>query len=99
MIYWAPILHFYQPPTQFHRVLRRVCNESYRPLVSLFHQQINARVTVNINAVLTEMLDEHGMSDVIDGLRELSELGRLEFVGSAKYHPILPLIPQDERLR
>lgn len=99
MIYWAPILHFYQPTTQFHRILRRVCNESYRPLVSLFHEQPNARVTVNINAVLTEMLNDHGMSDVIDGLRGLSEMGRLEFVGSAKYHPIMPLIPQQEMLR
>ena len=99
MIYLAPLLHFYQPPTQFHRILKKVCNESYRPLVNLFHEQSHARVTVNINAVLTEMLDEHGMSDVIDGLRELAEAGRLEFVGSAKYHPILPLIPQDEMLR
>jgi alpha-amylase/alpha-mannosidase (GH57 family) len=99
MIYLAPLLHFYQPSTQFHRVLKKVCNESYRPLVNLFHEQSHAKVTVNINAVLTEMLDEHGMSDVIDGLRELSEMGRLEFVGSAKYHPILPLIPQDEMLR
>ncbi len=99
MIYLAPLLHFYQPSTQFHRVLKKVCNESYRPLVGLFHEQAHAKVTVNINAVLTEMLDEHGMSDVIDGLRELSEMGRLEFVGSAKYHPILPLIPQDEILR
>lgn len=99
MIYWAPILHFYQPPTQFHRILRKVCNESYRPLVSLFHEQPNAHVTVNINAVLTEMLNEHGMSDVIDGLRELSETGRLEFLGSAKYHPIMPLIPRQEMVR
>jgi predicted glycosyl hydrolase (DUF1957 family) len=99
MIYLAPLLHFYQPSTQFHRVLKKVCNESYRPLVNLFHEQSHAKVTVNINAVLTEMLDEHGMTDVIDGLRELSEIGRLEFVGSAKYHPILPLIPQDEMLR
>ncbi|MDM7998706.1 MAG: hypothetical protein QUS33_01565 [Dehalococcoidia bacterium] len=99
MIYLAPLLHFYQPSTQFHRVLKKVCNESYRPLVNLFHEQSHAKVTVNINAVLTEMLDEHGMSDVIDGLRDLSEMGRLEFVGSAKYHPILPLIPQEEMLR
>lgn len=99
MIYLAPLLHFYQPSTQFHRILKKVCNESYRPLVNLFHEQTHARVTVNINAVLTEMLDEHGMSDVIVGLRELSEMGRLEFVGSAKYHPILPLVPREEALR
>ncbi len=99
MIYLAPLLHFYQPSTQFHRILKKVCNESYRPLVNLFHDQPHAKVTVNINAVLTEMLDEHGMTDVIEGLRELSEMGRLEFVGSAKYHPILPLIPHEEMLR
>lgn len=99
MIYLAPFLHFYQPSTQFHRILKKVCNESYRPLVNLFHEQAHAKVTVNINAVLTEMLDEHGMSDVVEGLRELSEKGRLEFVGSAKYHPILPLIPHEEMLR
>jgi predicted glycosyl hydrolase (DUF1957 family) len=99
MIYWAPLLHFYQPPTQVHWVLKKVCNESYRPLVNLFRELSHAQVTVNINAVLTEMLADHGMSDVIDGLRAISEDGRLEFTGSAKYHPILPLIPQDEVLR
>jgi alpha-amylase/alpha-mannosidase (GH57 family) len=99
MIYWAPLLHFYQPPSQTHWVLKKVCNESYRPIVNLFHELYHAKVTVNINAVLTEMLADHGMSDVIDGLRAISEDGRLEFTGSAMYHPILPLIPQDEVLR
>jgi hypothetical protein len=99
MIYWAPLLHFYQPPTQLHWVLRKVCEESYRPLVALFRSFPNARVTVNICAALTEMLGEHGMSDVVDGLRELADDGRLEFTGSAKYHPILPLIPREEMKR
>jgi alpha-amylase/alpha-mannosidase (GH57 family) len=45
------------------------------------------------------MLDEHGMSDVIDGLRGLAEKGCVEFTGSARYHPILPLISPDEMLR
>lgn len=99
MIYWAPLLHFYQPPTQLHWVLKKVCNESYRPLVRLFHDLPHAQVTVNINAVLTEMLDEHGMPDVIDGLKDLAEQDRLEFTGSAKYHAILPLISEDEMLR
>ena len=96
MIYWAPLLHFYQPSTQLHWVLRKVCEESYRPLVAMFRSFPNARVTVNICAALTEMLAEHGMSDVVEGLRELADEGRLEFTGSAKYHPILPLIPGEE---
>ena len=99
MIYWAPLLHFYQPTNQAHWVLRKICEESYRPLVKLFSELPNAKVAVNINAALTELLDEHGMSDVISGLRDLCEKGRLEFTGSAKYHAILPLIGQDEMLR
>ena len=59
MIYWAPLLHFYQPPTQLHWVLRKVCDESYRPLVELFRSLPYAKVTVNINAVLAEMLYDH----------------------------------------
>jgi hypothetical protein len=99
MIYWAPLLHFYQPSNQAHWVLKKVCNESYRPLVQLFRDLPHAKVTINISASLTELLDEHGMSDVIDGLRDLAEKGRVEFTGSARYHPILPLISQDEMLR
>jgi len=99
MIYWAPLLHFYQPPTQLHWVLRKVCNESYRPLVELFRNLPYAKVTVNINAVLAEMLYDHRFNDVIEGLWELAKRGQVEFTGSGKYHPILPLIPQEEMRR
>jgi hypothetical protein len=96
LIYWAPLLHFYQPPTQIHWVLRKVCIESYRPLVELFTDLPYARVTININAVLTEMLCEHGFDDVVKGIKELARRGQVEFTGSGKYHPILPLIPLSE---
>ena len=99
MIYWAPLLHFYQPPGQLHQVLERVCNESYRPLIQVFKEHPNAKATVNVNGVLTEFLWQHGFGDVIDGLKELAVRGQIEFVGSGKYHPILPLITEDERRR
>jgi len=96
LIYWAPLLHFYQPPTQLHWVLRKVCVESYRPLVELFTDLPHAKVTININAVLTEMLCDHGFNDVVTGIQELARRGQVEFTGSGKYHPTLPLIPQSE---
>jgi hypothetical protein len=99
MTYWAQLLHFYQPPTQSHDVLRRVADESYRPLLQVLREHADARVAVNMNGVLTEMLLEHGLADVVTGLRELAEAGRVEFVGSGKFHPILPLIPEGERQR
>jgi alpha-amylase/alpha-mannosidase (GH57 family) len=57
--YWALLLHFYQPPTQLPYVLRQIVRESYRPLIQLLADSPHARVTVNINGVLTEMLMDH----------------------------------------
>jgi predicted glycosyl hydrolase (DUF1957 family) len=96
MVYWAPILHFYQPPTQFPAVLKRICDESYRPLIKLLGEFERARATVNINGSLTQILADCGHQDVIDGLRRLAADDRIEFLGSAMYHPILPLIPESE---
>jgi len=97
--YWAQLLHFYQPPTQTHEILHKVAEESYRPVVEVIRQHPNARLAVNIQGVLTELLLEHGLADVVLGLKELAEKGQIEFVGSAKFHPILPLIPEAERTR
>ncbi len=96
MIYWAQLLHFYQPPTQVPSVLKKICDESYRPLLRVFGEHPNAHVTVNINGVLTDMLLDCGHNDVIEGLRHLAEKGQLEFTGTGKYHPILPLLPGKE---
>jgi hypothetical protein len=99
MIYWAPLLHFYQPPLQLYSVLDKVVKESYRPLIEVIRQHPHARVTVNINGILTELLWETGHADVIEGLKELAAKKQIEFTGSGKYHPILPLIPRQEMIR
>lgn len=99
MTAWAMLLHFYQPPTQTHDVLTRIVDESYRPLLAVLSEHHNARIAVNINAVLTEMLADHGYGDVLDSLRILGERGQVEFVGSGRFHPILPLVPEGERVR
>ncbi len=99
MIYWAPFLHFYQPPIQFHKILRKICDESYRPLLKVLDSYPKSKVTINVSGVLTEMLNEHNARDVIDSIRSLSQKGQIEFVESAKFHPILPLIPAKEMVR
>ena len=99
MIYWAPLFHFYQPPTQTASMLMKISNEAYRPLVDVFSEFPHSRATVNINGVLTEMLGQCGYSDVLTKLRKLAEDGQIEFTGSGKYHPVLPLIPTEEAER
>lgn len=99
MIYWAQLFHFYQPPTQIPLVLEKICNESYRPLLRVLNQNPHARATLNINGVLLEMLRDYGHRDILRSLRVLADKGEVEFTGSGKYHPILPLLPQEERKR
>lgn len=99
MIYWAQLFHFYQPPTQTPQVLEKICNESYRPLLEILRQLHHVRATLNINGALLEMLHNHGHRDIIFNLQSLAEKGHIEFTGSGKYHPILPLLPLAERKR
>jgi hypothetical protein len=98
-MYWSNFLHIYQPPTQAETIVRKVTNESYRTLVRILKEVPGGKITLNISAVLTEQLARYGLTDVIQGLRELAERGQIEFTGSAMYHPILPLIPKDEVIR
>ncbi len=95
-MYWANFLHIYQPPTQKEYWVKKIANESYRKLIKGFLADPTAKATININAVLTELFDQYGCRDVIDGLKRLAEQGQVELTASAKYHPFLPLMPQDE---
>lgn len=96
MIYWAQLLHFYQPPTQSYGVLDQICNECYRPLLEVFRSFPYARATVNINGVLTEQLIQSDHKDIVNNLELLAQRGQIEFTGSAKYHAILPLMYHEE---
>jgi alpha-amylase/alpha-mannosidase (GH57 family) len=96
MIYWAPFFHLYQPPTQLSFVLKQVHQESYLPLVRMLLERPYAKATINIQGVLSELLWEHNLTDVLEGLHKLVERRQVELTGSGKYHPILPLLPRDE---
>lgn len=61
-----------------------------------FVERPNLQATVNINSVLVELLDQHGHRDVIDNIRTLLERGQIELTASAKYHALLPFLPEHE---
>ena len=99
MMKWAHFIHMYQPWWQHPGILEKIANESYRPLIRGLLKEPKTKITININSVLTEMLFEHGYRDVIDNLKLLVEMGRVELTGSAKFHAFLPLLPDHEILR
>ncbi len=98
-MYWANFLHIYQPPTQKEYWVKKIANESYRKLTAGLKKHPRARVTLNINAGLTELFDQYDCRDIITDIAALAKKGQIELTASAKYHPFLPLMPKEEVVR
>ena len=98
-MYWANFLHIYQPPTQKPYWVKRVTEESYRKIFRGLKDYPEAKLTLNVSAVLVELLDQNGCDDVINDIGELLGRGQIELTGSAKFHPLLPKIPESEVVR
>ena len=93
---WANFLHIYQPPTQKPIWVKRIADESYRKIFKGLLEIPRARLSLNINSILCELLDQNGGMDVIKNIKKLVEKGNIELTGSAKYHAFLPLLPESE---
>ncbi|MFX1410645.1 MAG: hypothetical protein ACFFA6_09845 [Promethearchaeota archaeon] len=94
--YWAPLIHIYQPPTQEVEVLKKIDKECYKPLFSIIEDHENAKFCLNINGVLIQLFHEYGLSDTMELMKNLVSEDKIEILGTAKFHPILPLIPKKE---
>src|SRR3990170_6290590 len=95
----ALVLHIYQPPTQYRKMLDRITRESYQRIVEILEETPSAKLTLNLNASLTEQLAAAGFGELLGRIKKLSEGGQIEFTGSAAYHPILPDLPKREIAR
>lgn len=93
---WVNILHWYQPPTIEAETLKVVVEESYRPLLAFLQEHSQYHLTININSCLTYLLYEHGHEDIIQNLKQLIHSGQVELIDTAAYHPILPLLSEQE---
>ncbi|MCF2141434.1 MAG: hypothetical protein K9W44_15360 [Candidatus Lokiarchaeota archaeon] len=98
-VYFAFLLHIYQPPVQIAPVIKQIVKESYRPILDALREHPEAKITLNINATLTEQLDDYGFRDIIEGIATLASRDQIDFTGSGKFHPLLPLIPEPEVIR
>ena len=98
-LYLALYFHIYQPPTQSPSILKKICQESYQPLIDLHLQNEFAKITLNINGSLTELLQFYQEEKILNGLKTLVKRNQFELVGTSCYHAILPLIPEEEIIR
>lgn len=95
MKYLNFLFHIYQPPVQEPEVIAKIANQCYVPLTQQIAAFKDLKFTLNINLSLTEQLDFIA-PEVLSNIREAYQNGHLELTESGAYHPIFPLIPQDE---
>ncbi|MFX1557304.1 MAG: hypothetical protein ACFFC9_08620, partial [Promethearchaeota archaeon] len=93
---FAFLFHIYQPPVQIPVVIKQIVNESYTPIINSLYDHPEAKITLNINGTLTEQLHDFGYDELIEQITILASRGQIEFTGSGKFHPLLPLIPEPE---
>lgn len=98
-MFWANLLHFYQPYNQQDDILDRIVHESYMPIIEGLLKRKNSKTIINISGCLTKLLYDKGYADLLDKIRQLGEDGQFEFTESAIYHAILPLLPEEEIVR
>ncbi len=96
MKYFGFLLHFYQPPWQYKEALAKISAECYYPLLKMINDHPCARFTVNINYSLVELLKQHGHEEVLSLLAQAVQSGKIELTNSGAYHPILPLLDEEE---
>lgn len=95
----AHVWHWYQPPWQYPHVLDKIVHETYDWLSAWLATQDpeHFKVSINISGSLTELLQKQGHNHVLDNLRVAGEHGVVEFLDTAAYHPLIPLLPQSIR--
>jgi predicted glycosyl hydrolase (DUF1957 family) len=97
-ITWVNFLHIYQPPWQEEAIVHQTACESYDYLLTLLNKYPNFTFTLNISGSLIEQL--HSLEPaILVKLQRAVKAKRLELTASAFFHPILPLLPEQEIIR
>lgn len=99
MLNWINFLHFYQPPIISDEIIGEVVKSSYSSWVKFLNQHQKVKVTLNFSACLTERLFNSKHTAIISDLAKIAQRGQIEFVDSAAFHPILPLLPAKEIIK
>ncbi len=93
----ALIIHSHQPVGNFDHVIEEAYQKSYAPFVCALNAHPRIRLSLHFSGILLEWLESHH-AEYFQQLRELSKRGQIELVGGGYYEPILPIIPDADKI-
>ncbi len=93
----ALVIHSHQPVGNFDHVIEDAYQKSYAPFVGALRQHPRIHLSLHFSGILLEWLEKRH-PEYFQQLRELVERGQVELVGGGYYEPILPAIPDADKI-
>lgn len=90
-------IHNHQPVGNFPRIFEETYEKAYAPFLDLLLEFPSVKVTMHYSGILLQWL-VHERKEYIEKLRSLVKSGRVELLTGGYYEPILPSIPDADKL-
>jgi len=90
-------IHNHQPVGNFQSVFENCFDRSYYPFLQLLESYPKIRTTIHFSGILLKWIEDN-RPDGIDILKRLVQAGQLEMMSGGFYEPILPVIPDRDKL-
>jgi hypothetical protein len=96
-IYFTLALHNHQPVGNLDEVFEDNFTRSYEPFIAVLERFSSIKVALHYSGSLLDWIIKK-KPDFIGRLKALIEAGRVEILGGAYYEPILPAIPDEDKI-
>nr|MDO8087816.1 DUF1926 domain-containing protein [Candidatus Sigynarchaeum springense] len=90
------VIHFHQPVDNFDGVIEGVYNRCYEPLIERIYNS-KVKFTLHFSGSMLDWFEKRH-PDYIDTVKDLCYSNRVELISGGYYEPILPIIPDDDKL-
>ena len=90
-------IHNHQPVGNFDYVFEWAYRNCYLPFIEVMEDYPDIPITLHYSGSLIDWIEGHH-PEFFEKLSEISENGRIEFMGGGYYEPILPMIPECDRI-
>jgi alpha-amylase/alpha-mannosidase (GH57 family) len=91
------LLHNHQPVGNFPWVFQQVYEEAYLPMIEALERHPGVRLSLHYTGSLLDWLEE-AHPEFLQRVRQLVRRGQVEMVSGGYYEPILPSIPDTDKV-
>ena len=96
-LYLGLAIHNHQPGDNFSHVFEKAYSQSYLPLIEALEKHPGVRISLHYSGCLLDWIIEN-RPDFMERIAALVHRNQVEIMTGGYYEPILPMIPDDDKL-